>query len=154
MPAIRIAFADANWLISTYHKTKDTPQVLAWKAIGHSTLIVSRPVMAEAQCNFWRIGNRWPALDSDWRAGLLVDCNQSFESLVALAEPLFRRYAPRCNVGTLDLLHIAAAKRHGCQWFLSFDRNSGCRAVAKAEGLKVFPAMDDSDWRIFREIKP
>jgi hypothetical protein len=67
---------------------------------------------------------------------------------------LFRRYAPRCNVGTLDLLHVAAARRFGCRWFLSFDTASGCRAVAHACGLKVFPELGPEDRAWLKKLGP
>jgi hypothetical protein len=82
----------------------------------------------------------------------------SFEETVNMAGDLFRRYAPRSNVGIPDILHIAAARRFGCQWFLSFDSASGGRAVAHACGLRLFPDLspDDRTWlrRIGRGILP
>jgi len=148
MPATRIAFADVNWLVATYYTGKETPRVSEWATQGAGTLVVSGPVLAEARCTFWRLGNRWPVLESDLRAGAIVNCGLTLEALVPLADDLFRRYAPRCNVGTMDLLHIAAARHFGCRWFLSFDSKSGCRAVASAEGLQVFPKLNptDNDW--------
>jgi predicted nucleic acid-binding protein len=145
MSAPRIAFADSNWLVATYYQTRDTARVQEWAERGPSTIIVSAAVLAECQCNFWRVGDRWASLASDLRAGRQVDCAQSFEALVSLAGDLFRRYAARCSVGTLDLLHIAAARQFGCRWFLSFDSASGCRAVAYACGLSVFPDPTSQD---------
>ncbi len=145
MPPPRIAFADSNWLIATYYQTRDTATVQGWAERGPSTIIVSAAVLAECECNFWRLGDRWPSLASDLRSGRWVDCAQPFEALVNLAGELFRRYAPRCNVGTLDLLHVAAARRFGCRWFLSFDSASGCRAVAHVCGLSLFPELASKD---------
>jgi len=93
------------------------------------------------------------AIYNDLRARLFVDCGYTFAQMTALADEMFRKYAPRCNVGTLDLLHVAAAKRFGCRWFLSFDSNSGCRAVAHAEGLKLFPALNATDRRWLAKFK-
>jgi hypothetical protein len=152
MPSPRIAFADSNWLVATYYQTRDTVRVEEWVKRGPSTLIVSAAVLAECQCNFWRLGNQWPSLAGDLRAGRWVDCAQSFETLVSLASDLFRRYAARSNVGTLDLLHIAAARRFGCRWFLSFDSASGCRAVAHACGLTVFPELGSQDRAFIRKL--
>ena len=148
MPQTRIAFPDANWLVATFHVSRESHWVEEWVGLGPSTLIVSGPVLAEAQCNFWRIGNRWPALAADVRMGKYVSCGQTFESLVSLAGDLFQKFAPRCNVGTLDLLHLAAARQFGCRWFLSFDSQSGCRALAYGLGLKPFPTLNtvDRDW--------
>jgi hypothetical protein len=50
------------------------------------------------------------------------------------------------------LLHIQAAKRFGCRWFLSFDSASGCRAMAAVLGLKVFPELNDQDRDIARRL--
>jgi len=148
MPQTRIAFADTNWLFSLYYQTRDRPTVEAWAGKTASTIVVSAAVLAECRCNFWRAGDRLSALEADLEARLYVDCGYTFEEMVTMATDLFRRYAPRCNVGTLDLLHIAAAMRFGCQWFLSFDSASGCRAIAHACGLRLFPelTLEDRAW--------
>jgi predicted nucleic acid-binding protein len=145
MPATRIAFADTNWIISTYHQTRDSGVVREWAETGESTIVLSSAVLAECQCNFWRIGNQWPLLVRDCKSGVWVNCGQTFEDMVALASDLFRRFSPRCNIGAFDLLHIAAARKFGCRWFLSFDSNSGCRAVAHASGMRVFPLLNAQD---------
>ena len=145
MPETRIAFADANWLFALYYETKASDMVRKWAAIGPSTLIVSGPVVAECRCNFWRAGNRALALESDLRARRFIDCGYTFEDLSATSAEWFRRFAPRCNIGALDVLHIQAAKRFGCAWFLSFDSASGCRAAATVLGLKVFPELNNLD---------
>lgn len=77
MPQTRIAFADANWLVAAFHICRESHWVEEWVSTGPSTLIVSGPVLAEAQCNFWRIGNRWPALAADVRMGKYVLCGPS-----------------------------------------------------------------------------
>src|SRR5215471_5780458 len=153
MPETRIAFADSNWLFALYYETRASADVRKWADAAPSTLIVSGPVLAECRCNFWRAGNRALALESDVRAKRLVDCGYTFEELASGADPSFRRFAPRCNIGTLDLLHIQAAKRFGCRWFLSFDSASGCRAVAAALGLKLYPALNDQDREILRHLR-
>lgn len=148
MPQTRIAFADTNWLFSLYYQTKDRHAVRTWAEKGVSTLVISVAVLAECRCNFWRAGDRLKALESDLEARVFVDCGYTFEEMLGLAGDLFRRYAPRSNVGTLDILHVVAARRFGCQWFLSFDSSSGCRAVAHACGLKLFPELgaEDRTW--------
>ncbi len=153
MPETRIAFADANWLFALYYETRVSDHVRKWAATGPSTLIVSQTVLAECRCNFWRAGDRARALESDLRARRFIDCGYSFETLVAASEDWFRRFAPRCNVGLLDLLHHQAAKRFGCRWFLSFDSASGCRAVAAELGLRVFPDLSEQDREIRRRLR-
>jgi predicted nucleic acid-binding protein len=145
MPETRIAFADANWLFALYYETRVSAQVRQWAAKGPSTLVVSQPVLAECWRSFWRAGDRALALASDLRARRFIDCGYTFEDLAESSRALFQRFAPRCNIGTLDLLHLQAAKRFGCRWFLSFDSASGCRAVAVALGLRVFPELNAQD---------
>lgn len=153
MPETRIAFADCNWLFALYYETGVSAQVRKWAEAAPSTLVVSGPVLTECRCNFWRAGDRALALESDVRARRFVDCGYTFEDLASAAQDSFRRFAARCNVGTLDLLHIQAAKRFGCRWFLSFDSASGCRAVAFAQGLKVFPTLNDQDREILSHLR-
>ena len=66
--------------------------------------MISVAVLAECRCNFWRAGSRLPELESDLEARLYLDCGYTFEQMLSMAGELFRRYAPRSNVGTLDLL--------------------------------------------------
>jgi predicted nucleic acid-binding protein len=154
MHETRVAFADTNWLFSTYYNTRDHAAVQRWRKMAQPhTLVVSEAVLAECRCNFRRVGDRLGALESDVRARLFVDCGYTFAQMTALADELFRKYAPRCNIGTLDLLHIAAAKRFGCRWFLSFDSNSGCRAIAHSENLKIFPELNAVDRRWISKFK-
>jgi hypothetical protein len=153
MPETRIAFTDANWLFALYYETRASALVKKWAASGPSTLIVSGPVMAECRCNFWRAGDRALALESDLRARRFIDCGYTFEDLSAASGEWFRRFAPRCNIGTLDIMHIVAAKRFGCGWFLSFDSASGCRAAAITLGLKVFPELNNQDRDILNRLR-
>lgn len=153
MPETRIAFADANWLFALYYETRASAQVRRWATMAPSTVVVSQPVLAECWCNFWRAGDRALALDSDLRARRLIDCGYTFEDLASACKDWFRRFAPRCNIGTLDVLHIQAAKRFGCRWFLSFDSASGCRAMAAVLGLRVFPELNDQDREIARRLR-
>lgn len=153
MSETRIAFADANWLFALYYETRASEQVRKWAGNGLSTIIISAPVLAECRCNFWRAGDRISALESDLRAKRFTDCGYTFEDLSANAGEWFRRFAPRCNIGTLDLLHIQAAKRFGCRWFLSFDSASGCRAVAAAVGMNIFPELNEQDREILRRLR-
>ncbi len=152
MSQTRIAFADTNWLFSLYYQTQDRPAIEAWARKGPSTLVISVAVLAECHCNFWRAGDRLGSLRSDVEARLFVDCGYTFEQMLGMSGELLRRYVPRSNVGTLDILHVSAAQRFGCQWFLSFDSGSGCRAVAHACGLKVFPELSAQDRVWLRRI--
>ncbi len=153
MPATRIAFADSNWLFSLYYETRDSHRIRDW-AGEPSTIILSGPVLAECRCAFWRAGNRIEALETDMRAKRFIEAGYGFESLVEEARPHWKRLSPRFNLGTLDMLHVLAARRFGCTWFLSFDTQSGCRALAAAFGLKVFPALTTGDREILSKLKP
>ena len=148
----RIAFADANWLVATYHASKRDAVLNAWSE-HRSTLIVTAAVLAEAQCALWRIGNRGEALDAAVQAKSILDCGYTFESLAREAVPVWRKYSPRFNLGTMDTIHVVAARRFGCPWFLSFDINSGCRALASVLGLKVYPELTADDRKIISKLR-
>ena len=53
----------------------------------------------------------------------------------------------------LGLLHIHAASRFGCRWFLSVDRAGGCRAVALALKRKALPEVDDQAREMARGLR-
>lgn len=153
MPETRVAFADANWLFALYYETRASALVRKWAATGPSTLVVSQAVLAECHCNFWRAGDRALALDADLGRRRFIDCGYAFEDLASSSGDLFRRFAPRCNIGTLDIVHLQAAKSFGCRWFLSFDSASGCRALAAVLGLKVFPELNGQDRELARRLR-
>jgi predicted nucleic acid-binding protein len=153
MPATRVAFADTNWLFSLYYETRDSHWVRQWAA-RPSTIVLSGMVVAECRCTFWRAGDRIEALESDIRARRFIDSGYSFESLAEEARGHWRRFSPRFNLGTLDMLHVMAARRFGCSWFLSFDSQSGCRALASALGMKVFPGLITADRDILCKLRP
>jgi len=153
MHASRIAFADSNWLFSLYYQTDDSRLVEQWWSQEPSTLVVSPLILAECHCIFWRAGRQAEALLLDLQAGRFLDARYSFESLSEEARPYWRRFSPRFNIGTTDMLHVIAARRSGCAWFLSFDSRSGCRALAAAIGLRVFPALSPEDRDILKKLK-
>jgi hypothetical protein len=153
MPETRIAFTDANWLASLYYETRDSAHVRQWAESGRSTLVCSSLVVAECHRAFWRRGDRVAALESDLRARKIVIAGHTFEYLFQESRDWFRRYCPRLDVGTLDVMHVRAAELFGCEWFLSFDTRSGCRALAMARKLKVFPEPTSEDRALLRKIK-
>jgi predicted nucleic acid-binding protein len=152
MPESRIAFADANWLVAAYHASKHDAVINAWGE-HPSTLIVTDAVLAEAHCAFWRLGNRAEALAAAVKAKQILDCGYTFESLAREAGPVWKKYGSRFHIGTLDTLHVLAARRFGCQWFLSFDTASGCRALAAVLGLRVFPDLTAEDRKIMAKLR-
>lgn len=152
MPDSRIAFADANWLVASYHASKRDLHLNIW-AEHHSTLIVTGVVLAEAQCALWRLGDRAGALAAAVQSKSILDCGYTFESLTREAGPVWKKYSQRFNIGTMDTLHVVAALRFGCPWFLSFDINSGCRALASVVGSKVYPDLTADDRKIIAKLR-
>jgi len=141
----RIAFADANFLTACYYDGENHAKAAEWDTDGQSKLVLSVPALAECQCAFWRLGGQWPLLESHVVAGRFAVSPRTFPELNEMASGFYRRYAPRSNVGTLDLMHLAAAADFGCQWFLSFDTNSHLRIIAAVEGFKVFPELSNEE---------
>src|ERR1051326_1799659 len=66
-------------------------------------------------------------------------------------QALFARYAWKTHLGTFDTAVVASAKLAGGTRFLSFDTRA--KALAAAEGLKVFPPLDAAGRRILSELK-
>jgi len=64
---------------------------------------------------------------------------------------LFAKYSPKETLGTIDLTLIASAKLAGATRLLSFDQT--LKAVAVAEGLEVFPDLNEAGKTLLARLK-
>jgi hypothetical protein len=64
---------------------------------------------------------------------------------------IFAKYAWKTKLGTFDVAIVASAILAGAVRFLSFDATA--RALAAAEGLEVFPALDVAGERLVSLLK-
>lgn len=76
-------------------------------------------------------------LQRDLRARLLVATGVNWRPILRPASLLAEQHTPRIGSRSLDVLHVAAAKRLGATTFFSFDSRQ--RALAQAVGLEVQP---------------
>jgi len=73
--------------------------------------------------------------------------------IVEQAAELTGRYAHKATISSGDLLVVASAFLSGATWFLSFDQNSGARALANVLKLTVFPNLTARDQKLAAHLK-
>ena len=75
----------------------------------------------------------------------------NWELLRRDAFALFAKYSPKATVGTFDLALLASAKLAGATRLLSFDQT--LKAVAVAEGLAVFPELNEAGKTLLARLR-
>ena len=86
-------------------------------------------------------GEEWESVVTGWA--------EAIDSALAIACDLRERLA----VDSADALHVGWAKAEQCTVFGSFDTTSGARALAHAQGLKVWPGMTEADFQQYARLK-
>ena len=153
--------ADANWLTATYLAPGDTRSRARHAIVERLArrqprpVLISRVAFAEARNVFSRITlldhpPEWRALLDDVGTKLLLPVLPE-EKLEAQSFALFARYSRKLTLGTSDVFIIAAGQLAGATGFLSFD--GVARALASAEGLDVFPELNELEKSIRARLK-
>ncbi len=154
-------FADTNWLEALYFESID-PIQQAREAIAQKfmrrhggQLAISHPVYLEARNVFSRTAKEsepeeWRRLVADF-GGLIYLDPMNWDLVRRDAFALFAKYSHRARIGTLDVVILASAKLSGASHFLSFDQT--LKALASAEGLRVFPPLEANGARQLRRLK-
>jgi predicted nucleic acid-binding protein len=155
--------ADTNWLEAVYITPNvDDPEgqqrerIVERFARKHGgQLAVSQVVLLEARNVFSRVTGEslpreWQQLEADFDGRLYVD-PVNWDLLQRECYALFARHASKTQIGTFDAVLIASAKLAGGTRFLSFDNRA--KALAAAEGLKVFPELDTEGKRLLSKLK-
>ena len=156
-------FADTNWLASAYIEphADDEAAVRRRKIVDRfmrrhgGQLMISHVVLLEARNVFSRVtGERepreWQMLEADFDGRLYVD-PMNWDLLRQECNHLFSKYAWKTAVGTFDTAIVAAVKLAGGTRLLSFDATA--RAMAAAEGIEVFPALDAAEKQLLARLK-
>ena len=156
-------FADTNWLASAYiEPTSEDAEGLKRKIVVErfmrrhgGQLVISHIVLLEARNIFSRVTGEaepreWLALEADFDTKLYVD-PMNWDLLRRECKLLFSKYAWRVPVGTFDTAIIASVKLAGGTRFLSFD--STAKALAAAESLDVFPALDVNERQLLARLR-
>ena len=156
-------FADTNWLASVYIEphAEDTESVKRRRIVERfmrqhgGQLAISHVVLLEARNVFSRITGEqqpqeWQVLEADFGGRLYVD-PMNWDLLRRECNALSSKYAWKFGLGTFDTAIVACAKLAGATRFLSFDANA--RALASAEGIGVFPALEQAERRLLAQLK-
>ncbi len=156
-------FADSNWLAALYLEPDPADkQAVSRRATAErfmrahgGQLALSHVVLLEARNVFSRVtGERlpmeWTDLEADFDGKLYVD-PMNWHLLRRECEEIVSRHAWQTDVGTFDVAIVASAKLAGGKTFLSFD--SKLKALAVAEGLKVFPALEAEGKTMLARLK-
>lgn len=77
----------------------------------------------------------WAVIESDVRAGLLVETSTPLTGTFEEAERLAAAHTAATGARSLDILHVAEAKLAGMEELVTFDQRQA--AVALRAGLKV-----------------
>lgn len=156
-------YADTNWLEAVYisphpgdAEAQERERIVARFARKHGgQLAVSHVVLLEARNVFSRVTGEsqpreWQQLEADFDGRLYVD-PMNWDLLRRECHALMARYAWKISLGTFDTAVVASAKLAGGTRFLSFDTKA--KALAAAEGLEVFPALDLEGKRLVSVLK-
>lgn len=152
-------YADTNFLSATFFDDEERhPQVERFLRRASRVVVVGELAELEAENVFARLTGRadspaWRDLQScldtrEWRREPL-----DWAGARDQARELFRRYSHRAPLGTLDLLHLAAARLAGCEGFASFDTGSAVRALASVLRFEVFPVLTARDRDLVAQLK-
>jgi predicted nucleic acid-binding protein len=147
-----VNFADTNWLASLYIEPhSEDHEAIRRRAIVDrfmrrhgGQMALSHIVLLEARNVFCRVtgeseSREWALLEADFDGRIYVD-PMNWDLLRRECYAIFGRYAWKAQIGPFDAAVVASAKLAGARQLLSFDVTA--RALAVAEGLEVFPALD------------
>lgn len=141
-------FADTSFLLSLALQDEHLAEARRWWKRVNLPLHTSSLVQFEAE-NALRNMLRRGLLDEKTHAaavlcldrmirdGSIMPIHFQTRFIVAEARRLITHFAPDFPHGTLDVLHVAAARLLKSTTLASFDKNQ--RALAKAAGLKISP---------------
>ena len=155
--------ADTNWLEALYitphpedREAQTRERIVQRFARTHSgPLAVSHVVLLEARNVFSRVTGEkepieWRQLESDFDGRLYLD-SMNWDLLRRECHALLARYAWKTQIGPFDAAVVASAKLAGATRFLSFDVRA--KALATAEGLRVFPPLDPAGKRLLAPLR-
>lgn len=144
-------YADTNFLLACHFQVPGRSDLVE-RFLRRNSLpvIVGELAELEAENRFTReagesAGPQWRCLQARLDAGIWIREPVAWPALRSKTRELFARYSARANLGTADVMHLAAAILAGCTLFASFDTNSHARALALALRLKVFPESTRED---------
>ena len=141
-------FADTSFLLSVAGDDAHTPKATAWLATHEGRIYITALVRFEClnRLHKWHLDG---TLDYDEHSRALLQLDTltarrffivrevPLRTLAAEARRLIEHFSPGIPHGTLDTLHLAAARALRCDTVLTFDHNQ--RALALSAGLDTLP---------------
>lgn len=154
-------YADTNWLEAVYiapagaEGVRRRQIVERFARLHGGQLAISHVVLLEARNVFSRTTGEkcpieWASLEADFGGRLYVD-PLNWDLLRRECYSIFTRFAWKTQLGTFDVAIVASARLAGATQFLSFDRSA--KALATAEGMRVFPPLDFEGKRVLSHLK-
>jgi len=147
--------ADTNWLEAMFFADPADRRAVVERFLRREkgVLLVSAITRLEARNVFSRKSGEpeppeWREFEADNR---FYRDRLNWDLLRRDVFALVARYAHKSKLGTFDLCIIAAARLAGATRILSFDQQ--LKALATAEGLKVFPDLDESGKALLARLR-
>ena len=139
-------YADTSFLVSLYGSDAHSVRADLWRQTNPEPLPFTPLHRLECRNAIWLavFQKRYSRMDADevWRsvevdvgAGLLILSNVVPENLWLDAEALVEPHTSETGARSLDVLHVAAAKRLAVQEFVTFDPRQA--ALASRTGLQL-----------------
>ena len=154
-------FADTNWIEAMFFNLTDADKksrsaiVQRYLRRERGPIGLSHLVYLEARNVFTRTSGEaepkeWSQLRQDLNGRFYLD-PMNWEFLRRDTFDLIARYGHKATLGTFHLALLASARLSGATRFLSFDQT--LKAVAVAEGLDVFPALNSTGQQLLAKLK-
>ena len=153
-------FADSNWLEAMFFNLADDKKsrrgtVDRFMRQNPGQLGLSHVVYLEARNVFSRVSGEaeppeWKQLREGLNGQFYLD-PMNWDLLRRDAFALVAKYSPKATLGAFDLALLASAKLAGATRLLSFDQT--LKALAVAEGLEVFPELNEAGKKLLARLK-
>ncbi len=139
-------YADSSFLFSYYAADANSPRADAWRQRNADSLPFTplhrvelhnalELAVFQQRMSVREAAETWAVIESDVRAGLLVESSTALAGLFAEAERIAVAHTAATGARSLDILHVAGAKLAGMGELVTFDQRQA--ALALRAGLKV-----------------
>lgn len=139
-------YADSSFLFSYYAADANSLRADAWRQANGGPLPFAplhrvelrnalELAVFQQRLSAREATETWAVIESDVRAGLLVEASTSLAGIFEEAERLGAAHTAATGARSLDILHVAGAKLAGHEELVTFDQRQA--ALALRVGLKV-----------------
>lgn len=139
-------YADSSFLFSYYAADANSLRADAWRQANGGPLPFAplhrvelrnalELAVFQQRLSARETTETWAVIESDVRAGLLVETSTPLTDIFEEAERLAAAHTAATGARSLDILHVAGAKLAGMEELVTFDQRQA--ALALRAGLKV-----------------